>query len=127
MSIMGLGKSLYEHISNHTASYVLLEEDCGKLFTNQGASGAVTFTLPTAANLAAGWNATFFNAENQNLTVASAEGDNMAAFNDVAADSVALSTSNEKVGTGFYVVWDGTNFLVFVFLGADSVTVTVAT
>lgn len=36
-------------ITAKTASYTITEADCGTTFTNAGASGAITFTLPAAA------------------------------------------------------------------------------
>lgn len=82
-----------------TANYTVLPSDNGKLFTNTGASGAVTFTLPTRA---AGYKLGFFVVADQNVTVSSAAGDDMVTVNDASADSVAFSTSNEKIGA--YVV-----------------------
>jgi len=35
-------------VSVKTAAYTVLSGDCGTLFTTEGASGAVTFTLPAA-------------------------------------------------------------------------------
>lgn len=83
-----------------TANYTLLATDNGALCTNAGAGAAVTFTLPT---LAANLSFTFFVAANQNMTVVSAEGDNMVVFNDLQADSVAFSSANKIVGASMFV------------------------
>jgi hypothetical protein len=36
-------------ISNKTGDYTILSGDSGTIFTNEGASGTVTFTLPIAS------------------------------------------------------------------------------
>ena len=36
-----------EGVTAKTAAYTVLQSDTGKIFTNSGASGSVTFTLPT--------------------------------------------------------------------------------
>ena len=124
---MGLAKAQYQTIVAKTAAYTLTNKDNDKIFTNRGATGAVTFTLPTASDLTDGWSARFFVVADQSVTIASAEGDNVVAFNDAAADSIAFSTSGEKVGAGVEVVRDGTGWLAFVSLGMDSQTPTIAT
>lgn len=90
-----------------TAAYTVVAADHGKLFTTAGATGAVAFTLPA---IAAGLTFYFLNLEDQDMTIASAEGDNMVAINDAEADSIAFSTSSEKTGAfvGVSAVYDGT-------------------
>lgn len=107
-----------------TSNYTVLAADAGTLFTTTGASGAVTFTLPA---IAAGLGPfEFLNTVDQNMTVASAEGDNIVTLNDNAADSLAFSTSSQKVGGHLRVYADnaGTKWLVEVLSGG---TLTIAT
>ena len=78
-----------------TANYTVVAADNYTLFDNVGAGAAVTFTLPTLAN---GYYFGFRVEANQNVTVASAAGDDMIAFNDASADSVAFSTGGELIG-----------------------------
>jgi hypothetical protein len=85
----------WRHEQAKTSDYTIVAADTGKLFTNTGATGAVTFTLPT---LAAGLVFDFFVVADQNVTVASAAGDDMVIFNDVAADSAAFSTAGQLIG-----------------------------
>lgn len=127
--INGMARGAYEKIAAKAASYQVLPTDLGALFTTTGASGAVTFTLPAFADIQTGWNARFFNTVDQNMIVAAAtaDADKMVAFNDVAADSIAFSTASEKIGAGVEVVYDGTKWLTFVFLGAETQTPTIAT
>jgi len=114
-------------VSAKTAAYTVLNKDCGTLFTTTGASGAVTFTLPTASAANAGVWFEFFNSVDQTMTIACATNDTLIVFNDVAADSIAFSTASEKIGGGVRVVSDGSKWLVFVALGAETQTPTIAT
>ena len=112
-------------VAAKTASYSVVEADSGKFFTTEGASGAITFTLPAVGT--SGLFFSFYNAEDQNMIVASVAGDDMVAFNDVAADSVAFQTTSEKAGSRIDVVSDGTKWMTSVFLAAETVTPTIAT
>ena len=128
MSFMGLATALYQSIEAKTASFAMVAEDAGKLFTNRGASGDVTFTLPVTAKLPVGWWCEVFNADlTSDLLVAAPAVDTMVVFNDIAADSIAFSTDSEKAGAGARFVWDGTGWLTFVNLGMDSQTPVIAT
>lgn len=93
-----------------TANYTVLESDCGMLFTNAGAAGAVTFTLPTTAKI--GLEYEFYAAAAQNIIVTAGTADTMVVYNDLGADSVALQTANEIVGGGFRVIGNGSLWLV---------------
>ena len=123
----GVIANLIQAIEAKTADYYMKASDIGKIFTNRGATGAVNLTLPDTAQIAAGWFVEFFVVANQSLTITAYTADTMVAFNDAAADSVAFSTSNEKIGGGGKVMWDGTGWLVFINLGMDSQTPVIAT
>lgn len=75
------------------ADYTVLATDHLSLFITK--TGAVTFTLPT---IAVGLTFWFLNGVDANMTIASAEGDNVIVDNDLSADSVAFSTSSHKIG-----------------------------
>lgn len=78
------------------ADYTVVAADNGALFITAGASGAVTFTLPT---IAAGLRFQFYNVVDQNMAVASAgSSDNIVGMNDLGADSITFSTSSQKIG-----------------------------
>lgn len=109
-----------------TGDYTVTADDGGTIFTTRGAGGAVNFTLPATTGLVSGWNARFFNAAAQNMTVTAGTADTMTTFNDLTADSVAFSTSSELIGAGVEVVWDGTGWDVFV-MAEETQTMTVAT
>lgn len=108
-----------------TADYTVLEADNNVLFTNRGASGAVNFTLPATAKK--GLRFGFYVAAGQDVTVTAGTADTMVAFNDAAADSIAYSTSSEKIGAMVEVIGDGTGWLVVNHLGAETQTPTIAT
>lgn len=83
-----------------TAAYTVLAADNYTLFDNVGATGAITFTLPTLAN---GYLFGFRVQADQSVTVTSSEGTNMVAFNNASATSVAFSTGSAKMGGMVYV------------------------
>ncbi|NBW11857.1 MAG: hypothetical protein EBR82_27875 [Caulobacteraceae bacterium] len=101
----------YEYI-NVTADITLGVNDAGKFFNNRGATGAVTITLPDAASFGAGNWVLVGSAADQNLTVNCSPADKLIIDNDLAADSVALSTSSHKIGGMFKFVSDGTGWQV---------------
>lgn len=109
----GLAKSLYETVEAKTASYRVVPTDLGKILTNRGASGAITITLPNKDDILPGWNISVFVIADQNVTIASTEGDNIVAFNEADADSAAFSTAGDLIGSGARFVWDGTSWLMF--------------
>lgn len=98
----------------------------GKLFTTTGASGTVTFTLPTPATTLTGVFYLFFNTVNHNMVIAVTGNDTLVTLNDVAANSVTFSTTNEKIGASAKCVCDGTKWLVM-DLSENSITSTIAT
>jgi hypothetical protein len=123
-SVVGYDAQRFTSFVAKTGNYTLVDADAGKMFTNLGAAGAVTFTLPaTPKAMQAFW---FRAVANQNLIVAVSGGDKLLINNDTAADSVAVQTASNIIGNGFYVVGDGTYWHVFpqVFPG---VTITTAT
>ena len=111
-------------VEDHSASYTVVPADIRKILV---ATGAATFTLPPVANVTDGWNVTFFNAVDAAMTVSAPTG-LLVTFNDVAANSVALSTTSEKAGGGFRIVYDATlgKYLCFI-MTEETQTVTVAT
>lgn len=109
-----------------TASYsVAFPSDHSKLFTNRGASGAVTFTLPAVAAGLKGCYVDVFVVADQTVTVAGTAGE-LVTFNDAAANSVAFSTSSEKIGAGIRALCDGTSWLI-IPRTEETQTMTVAT
>lgn len=115
----------WKRFQTKTSNYTVVANDNFSMFDNVGATGAVTFTLPALAN---GYCFGFRAQADQNILVASNEGDNMVAFNDASADSVAFSTSGEKIGGVFRVYSNpGATKWIVENLSAGANTVTVAT
>lgn len=118
--------ALWRTVVAKTADYTVLATDNDKIFSNQGAVGAVNFTLPTCAR---GLHFQFVVEADQNVTITSAPSDILVVFNDAAADSIAFSTGSQKIG-GWVEVFanaDASKWLVKVGLGSASQTVTIAT
>lgn len=115
------------NIKAKTADYTILaaSDPSGTVFTNRGAGGTVIFTLPAAAAALAGVFYEFLGVADQTITVAPPVADTLLVVNDVAADSLTISTSAHKIGAHMRVVCDGTTWAAY----GDSVgdTFTVAT
>jgi len=109
-----------------TAAYTVLPSDSGTIFTTVGATQAINFTLPAIST--GPWAFYFIAGSDQNLTVTSETADTMITFNDLQADSIALSTSGEKIGGGFMAFCDGTSvFCAQIFGVSHRQTATIAT
>lgn len=80
-----------------TANYAIVANDNNSLFTNAGATGTVTFTLPPLAN---GYFFGFYGVANQTFAVTSFEGGNIVAANNATANTLTFSTGGQKVGAG---------------------------
>lgn len=87
-------------------------------------SAECTVTLPTMLE---GMRFGFYNLANQNLIVASTPADTLVTLNDAAADSIALSTANEKIGGMFEVLGISTGQALVVPHLWEAQTVTVVT
>jgi len=115
----------WKRFQTKTAAYTLVANDNFTLFDNVGATTAITFTLPTLAN---GYLFGFSVQAAQNVTVASSAGDDMIAYNDASADSVAFSTGGSLIGGQVWVYSNpaGTKWIVEDH-SAGANTITVAT
>lgn len=109
-----------------TSSVTLSPYDMNKTVCNVGATGSVTITLPAAANCPPGGDILVLSCADQTLQVSAANTSELIAFNDVAANSVALSTSSEKAGGGWLFTCVGSKWHV-ACLTEETQTVTVAT
>lgn len=104
-----LGGGWAKPVEAKTTAYTVVAGDCGKLFTNRGAVGSVTFTLPTSSTQLAGWWAEFATVAAQAIVIASAPADTLIVHADATADTV---TTAATIGQHFTVVCDGTGMLV---------------
>jgi hypothetical protein len=110
------------------ADYTVVASDTGKTFTNQGASAAITFTLPA---IKAGLVFDFYSEDNDGVIVTAATADTMVGHNDAAFDSVALTTTGRNIGGRLRVQAnaDATKWLVTMFpwnIADDGSTITKA-
>jgi len=109
-------------IKAKTADYTVVAGDFDSIFTTRGAAAGVTFTLPKAAN-SSGGIVEFYAVADQDLIIAGQD-EELVVFNDLTADKIEFSTTNEKIGGGFRAVCDGTSWIV-VPLATETQTVTV--
>ena len=86
-----------------TAAYTVTAKESGTVFVTTGATAAVAFTLP-AIDSSRPWVFTFISGADVDMTVATATADTMVVYNDLTADSIAFSTSSEKIG-GVIDIW----------------------
>ncbi len=112
-------------------SYTCLASDTGKIISTTSAAAAVVYTLPVKAS---GLHYTFFNVADQDMTIqlASGSSDEMVAFNDAAADSVAYALSGRQIGAACELICDGKvwyhiNHYACVSLSSEGTYATVAT
>ena len=75
-----------------TANYTVTEGDCGSVFTNTGASGAVTFALPAAS---IGLRYTFVVGATQELRI-----------DPNGSETISLPSSGAAQAAGKYIVAD---------------------
>jgi hypothetical protein len=70
----------------------------GTTFTNRGAVGSVTLTLPTPRRSYVGWWYDVLVVVDQTVTLAGKTAGNILTLNDLAANSVDVSTGSQKIG-----------------------------
>jgi len=100
---------------NKTANYTINSavDKAGQIFTNFGAGGAITLTLPTPGQGVFGWWYQFHALAAQNVVIATPVADTLVAPGDLTADSVTLSVGGgarvtclrNLTGVGGTYVW----------------------
>lgn len=98
---VALGGGWSKPVEAKTSAYSVTVQDCGKFFTNEGAVGSVTFTLPIVSSVHKGWNCEFFTAAGQAIVIASSPTDKLLTHNDATSDSV---TTAATIGQHFEVI-----------------------
>lgn len=116
----------YPKIRVKTASYSVLAVESGSYYTTTGATAAVVFTLPVLVS-GTSWIFEFFNGADQSMTVTAGTADTAVTYNDLAADSVAFSTSSEKIGGHIIAFTDGTTLFVVAHGASQAQHITVTT
>lgn len=99
-----------------TTAYTVTVADGGKIFTNRGASGSVTWTLPTVAAAFTKLEVTVYGVAAQNIVVTTETADQMVVLNDATATSITFSESGHIIGNGAKFVCDGTSWLCFLYV-----------
>jgi hypothetical protein len=105
-----IGGLAYRWMESVTAARTLTKYDSGTIFHTAGATATVASTLPQIAE--GPFYFLIINGADQDLTITAAAADTIITYNDIAADSVAFSTSSEKVGGALEVFCDGTSLYV---------------
>jgi hypothetical protein len=108
-----------------TADYTCTVNDSGTIFHTTGATAAVNFTLPAIGD--GPFHFTFIAGADVDLTVTAETADTMVTYNDLAADSIAFSTSSEKIGGAVDVFCDGVTLFALARVGSIYQTTTIAT
>src|ERR1041385_2458237 len=96
-----------------TASYTVTVQESGVLFTNRGATAAITFTLPdtSVGNVPIGFEVNFFGVSATGFTVTCNPSDKIVTKNDANADSITCTTTSLMIGAAVRLIWDGTGWL----------------
>ncbi len=107
-------ESYQPKITAKVAAYTVTVEESGTIFTNRGATAAITFTLPAVTGIPIGVNYTFYGISATGFTVASNGSlDNIVSANDAGADTLTATTTSLIIGASIRVIWDGTGWLSF--------------
>jgi hypothetical protein len=102
------------------AAYTVLASESGTVFTNFGATTAVTFTLPAITD--GPYQFWFLAMADFAITVASAAVDTILSFNDIDLDDVQAAQSGEIIGASIEVICDGTTLFVLPRLANEAQT-----
>lgn len=98
-----------------TAAYTIVSvnDAPGTIFTNRGAGGSVTITLPAPNTATKGdWYELRVHAD-QSFILAAASANTLVAPGDVAADNVGFQIASKKIGRGLFVECDGTQWYAY--------------
>lgn len=100
----------YRKVVPKTAAYTidLNQHRPQTRFTNRGAGGSVTFTLP-AGGARIGLEFEFLGVADQTIIVSAGAGKGVA-FNNAACASLAAQTGGQKIGALITATWDGTSW-----------------
>lgn len=85
----------------------------GTVFTNRGATGSVTATLPAANQALMGCWYEFQLHADQSFIVAAPTANTLVTLGDATADNVGFQVANKKIGRRIRVFCDGTSWFAF--------------
>lgn len=109
---------LSRRVIEHTSSQSILSEESFTIFTNKGAGGSITLSLPTAA---AGLEYTFVIMETQTLVIDAAAGDTIQIAGSTSAASGNISAATQG-HTVTIVAMDATEWIAHSVIGTWTVT-----
>src|SRR5687767_12317093 len=109
MAIKAIGGGWGQPVEAKTAAYSVGYRDNGKLLTNRGAGGSVTFTLPKGSAALNGFWVEFATVAAQAIVIASDPADTLIVHADATADSV---TTAATIGQHFKAIYDGTGWII---------------
>ena len=115
--------SYMHNVVAKATDYTCKESESGTVYTTEGATTDVEFTLPAVSGLD-GTVFWFINAEDVEMLV-TAPDETLVAFNDATADGISYTTASNQVGGGFMIVCDGTFWHAGCFRGTEGATITV--
>jgi hypothetical protein len=130
MRVLDAAGGILLNITPKTGNYTIVTgtNPSGTIFTNRGAAGTITFTLPAPSQSIAGTFYEFVTVVAQIITVATATADTLITDNDAAADSLSTTA---RIGVKLRLECDGTSWIATlasgVPAGAFAQTGTVAT
>lgn len=102
-----IGGAITAKTANYTVGTVATDV-FGTVFSNEGASGAVTFSLPAPTS---GAYYFFAGVADQNITISAGAGLGIT-INNAAAASIAFSTTSQKIGSFAVAIAVGTKWLL---------------
>ena len=109
------------HTENVGAAKTLVFGDSGTVFRT---TAAVNFTLPAVSGNA-GWHCWIVKGAANDVTITSAEGDNIDGHENAAADTVLLDTVTDTYqGSGMHVILVQTLWYVLPMLYQERITIT---
>jgi len=111
-------------VETFTAALPITRDHFQRIFTNRGAVGALTVTLPAVLAAMRGAWVEIHVVAGQNVTLAGTAGQ-IVTFNNAAAASVAYQTATELIGGAFRATCDGTSWIITI-MAEETQTTTVA-
>lgn len=103
---------LWQTVEVKAANYEVKASDTGKLLVGNKSGSGITFTLPEV-DVCEGCTWFFQQMQDQNMTITGGTADKIVAKHNAAADSVAFSTGNQKIGAACMVISDGSRYYFF--------------
>lgn len=102
----GMKRSIIAKAANFTIDPTA--EPCGTIYTNRGASGTITGTLPAPSQALKGWHCRVLTIVAQIVTIATTTVDTLITDNDATADSLSTTA---RIGVSLDLVCDGVSWV----------------